>query len=330
MQKTIAVIFGGKSAEHEVSIISGKSIVKNLDPKKYKIRKIFIDKKGFWFKNGKKHTAEECLKNIDVAFPILHGTYGEDGTIQGLFEILNIPYVGCGVTQSALGMDKEFSKTIWSEKGLPVVKFKTVIKPDWQKNKNLILKEITRLKFPSFVKPANLGSSVGIKKVKTKKELEKAIKNAFIYGDKVIVEEAVNNAREIEVSLLGNDNVTSSICGEIIPANEFYDYDAKYNNPNSKAIIPAKIGKKTSSQIKKTAEDAYKALNLYGLARADFLLSEKTGEFVISEVNTMPGFTQISMFPKLWEASGVPYQKLLTKLVDLAEEKFREKSRYKI
>lgn len=330
MQTKVAVIYGGRSAEHEVSVISGKSIAKNLDRKKFKVTEIFIDKKGFWFKNGKKQTAEECLKNTHVAFPVLHGTYGEDGTIQGLFEMLNIPYVGCAVAQSVIGMDKAFSKTIWKEHGLPVVKFKSITKPDWQKNKNIILKEISHLKFPLFIKPANLGSSVGIAKVKSRIDLEKAIKIAFGYGYKIIIEEGVKDAREIEVSLLGNDKVISTVCGEIIPANEFYDYDAKYNNPNSKAIIPAKIDQKTSSQIKKTAEAAYKALSLHGLARADFLLSRKTGRFVISEVNTMPGFTPISMFPKLWQASGLPYQKLLTKLVELAEEKFREKSKYKI
>lgn len=330
MQKTIAVIFGGKSAEHEVSVVSGKSIAKNLDRKKFKIRDIFIDKKGSWFKNGKKQTAEQSLKNIDVAFPVLHGTYGEDGTIQGLFEMLDIPYVGNGIIQSALTMDKEFSKILWKAKGLPVVEFIAITSHQWQKKRPQILKQVSRLKPPIFVKPANLGSSIGITKTKSKKALEKAIKDAFLYGDKILLEEAVNNAREIEVSLLGNDNVTSSVCGEIIPANEFYDYDAKYNNPNSKAIIPAKIDKKTSSLIKKTAEDAYKTLGLYGLARADFLLSKKTGKFVISEINPMPGFTPISMFPKLWEASGVPYQELLTKLISLAEEKFREKSKYKI
>ncbi len=330
MHIKVAVIFGGKSAEHEVSIISGKSIAKNLDRKKFKVLEIFIDKKGFWNKGGKKLPAEQCLKNTDVVFPVLHGTYGEDGTIQGLFEMLNTPYVGCGVAQSVLGMDKEFSKTIWKEHGLPVVKFKSLTKNAWQKNKNLILKEISHLKFPLFVKPASLGSSVGISRAKTQAGLEKAINIAFAYGYKVIIEEGVKDAREIEVSLLGNNDVTSSVCGEIVPANEFYDYDAKYNNPNSKAIIPAKIDKKTSSKIKKTAEEAYKVLNLHGLARADFLLSKKTGRFVISEINTMPGFTPISMFPKLWEASGIPYQKLLTKLVELAEEKFKEKSRYKI
>ncbi len=330
MLKTVAVIFGGKSAEHEVSIISGKSIAKNLNRKKFKVTEIFIDKKGGWFKNGKKQKAEEILQNVDIAFPVLHGTYGEDGTIQGLFEMLNIPYVGCGVAQSVLGMDKEFSKIIWKEHSLPVVKFKSIKKPAWQKNKKQALKEVSHLKFPLFVKPANLGSSVGITKVKNKKDLEKAIEIAFRYGYKVIIEESVKDAREIEVSLLGNDDVTSSVCGEIIPANEFYDYDAKYNNPNSKAIIPAKIDKKTSSKIKKTAEDAYKALNLHSLARADFLLSRKTGKFVISEVNTMPGFTPISMFPKLWEATGLPYQKLLTKLIDIAEQNFRQKSLWEI
>lgn len=330
MRKTIAVIYGGKSAEHEVSVISGKSIAKNLDPKKFKVLEIFIDKKGFWFRNRKKLPAEQCLKNIDVAFPVLHGTYGEDGTIQGLFEMLNIPYAGCGVSGSALGMDKEFSKTIWKKHGLPVVEFKSITKSDWKKSKNLILKEISRLKFPLFIKPANLGSSIGITKIKSGADLEKAISFAFTYGYKVMVEEGLKDAREIEVSLLGNDIVTSSVCGEIIPANEFYDYDAKYNNPNSKALIPAKIDKKTSAQIKKTAEAAYKALNLDSLARADFLLSKKTGKLVISEINTMPGFTPISMFPKLWEATGISYQKLLTKLVELAEENFREKSRFKV
>ena len=330
MQTKVAVIYGGKSAEHEVSTVSGKSIAKNLDRKKFKIHEIFIDKKGAWFKNGKQQTAEECLKKADIAFPVLHGTYGEDGTLQGLFEMLNMPYVGCGVAQSVLGMDKEFSKTIWKEHGLPVVKFKSITTTAWQKNKKLILKGISNLNFPLFVKPANLGSSIGISKAKTQSALEKAISVAFMYGYKVIIEEGVKDAREIEVSLLGNNIVQSSICGEIIPANEFYDYDAKYNNPNSKAIIPAKIDKKTSTLIKNTAESAYKALNLHGLARADFLLSKKTGKFVISEINTMPGFTPISMFPKLWEASGLPYQKLLTKLVELAQENFSQKSSYKI
>lgn len=330
MLKTVAVIFGGKSAEHEVSITSGKSIAKNLDPKKFKVTEIFIDKKGIWHKNGKKQKAEEILKNVDIALPVLHGTYGEDGTTQGLFEMLNVPYVGCGVTQSALGMDKEFSKTIWQQAGLPVTKFKAITKVDWLQNKKLILKELLKLKFPLFVKPANLGSSVGITKVKHQKDLEKAITLALSYGYKTIVEEGVKDAREIEVSLLGNAEVTSSICGEIIPAHEFYDYDAKYSDIGSKLLIPAPIGKKLSQAIKKTAEEAYKALNLDSLARADFLLSKKTGKFVISEVNTMPGFTPISMFPKLWEATNLPYHKLLTKLVAIAEQNFRQKSRFKV
>lgn len=330
MTKTIAVIYGGKSAEHEVSIISGKSIAKNLDPKKFKVTEILIDKNGVWNKNGKSQIAEACLAKVDIAFPVLHGNYGEDGTIQGLFEMLAIPYVGCSVTQSTLGMDKEFQKIIWKQIGLPVVKFIAVTKSNWQKNKKLIIKEILALKFPLFVKPANLGSSVGITKVKDKKDLEKAITLAFSYGNKVLVEEAVKDAREIEVSVLGNDLVTSSVCGEIIPANEFYDYDSKYSDIGSKLIIPAPIDKKTASQIKKVAEEAYRALNLDSLARADFLLSKKTGKFVINEVNTMPGFTPISMYPKLWEAAGLPYQRLLTKLVEIAEQNFRQKSRWKI
>ncbi len=330
MPKTVAVIFGGKSAEHEVSVISGKSVAKNLDPKKFKVRQIFIDKKAIWHKNGKKQTAESCLKGADVAFPVLHGNYGEDGTIQGLFEMLNVPYVGCGVTQSVLGMDKEFSKIIWQQNSLPVCKFKAVTKGDWLKSKRPLVKEILKLKFPLFVKPANLGSSVGITKVKTPKDLEKAIRLAFSYGYKIIVEEGVVDAREIEVSVLGADTIISSICGEIIPANEFYDYEAKYSDVGSKLLIPAPIDRKTASQIKKTAEEAYKLLNLDSLARADFLLSKKSGKFVINEVNTMPGFTPISMYPKLWEASGLPYQKLLTKLISIAEQNFRQKSGWKI
>jgi len=330
MLKTVAVIYGGKSAEHEISIISGKSIAKNLDRKKFKAIEIFIDKNGSWAKAGKKQAAEACLAKADIAFPALHGNYGEDGTIQGLLEMLAVPYVGSGVSQSALGMDKEFSKVLWRQKGMPTVEFNAITKSDWQNNKTNQLKQISRLKFPLFVKPANLGSSVGVTKVKDKKGLEKAIATAFSYGYKIVIEEAVVAAREIEVSLMGNDNVVSSVCGEIIPANEFYDYDAKYKSTDSKLLIPAPIAKKTAAQIKKMAEEAYKTLNLYGLARADFLLSKTTGKFVVSEVNTMPGFTPISMFPKLWEASGLPYQKLLTKLINLAEEKFRQKSNWKI
>ncbi len=330
MKKTIAVIYGGRSAEHEVSLVSGKSIVEKLNRERFEIREIIIEKNGDWLVAGNKIPVERALEEIDIAFPVLHGTYGEDGKIQGLFEMLNIPFVGCGVVESVLGMDKEFSKIIWRASDIPVVNFVAFKETSWQRNKADFLKKINQLELPWFVKPANLGSSVGITKVKSEADLENAVKFAFEYGEKVLVEESVKNAREIEVSLLGNKDVEVSICGEVVPANEFYDYNAKYENENSKLFIPAKLETNLMKEIQEAAKDAYKTLGLYGYARVDLLLNKETNKFFVSEANTIPGFTAISMFPKLWAESGLSYTELLTKLVDFGFEQYNEKSRYKI
>lgn len=330
MKKLVAVIYGGRSAEHEVSLVSGKSVAEKLDREEFEVKEIIIEKNGDWLEGGTKISAEKALEKTDIVFPVLHGTYGEDGKIQGLFEMLNIPFVGCGVAESVLGMDKEFSKTIWRASRLPVVNFVAFKEISWQRNKTELLDKINQLKLPWFVKPANLGSSVGITKVKNESDLRNAVELAFKYGDKVLVEEAVKDAREIEVSLLGNKEVEVSICGEVEPGNEFYDYNAKYGNENSKLFIPAKLEPKLMKEIQEAAKKAYLALGLYGYARVDLLLSKTTNEFFLSEVNTIPGFTPISMFPKLWVESGLSYRQLLTKLVDLGFEQYNEKSRYKI
>lgn len=330
MRKTVAIIYGGRSAEHKISKISGKSIAANLDKEKFTPREILIDKKGKWFVGNKEVTVVEALKNVDIAFPVMHGTFGEDGKIQGLFEMLNLPFVGCGVTESVEGMDKEISKTIWKEKGLQVTKFFCLKKHDWGTEKDKQVEIVSKLKLPFFVKPAVLGSSIGIIKVKKLDELEKAIKQAFEYGEKILVEEGVEPNRDVQVSLIGNDKVEVSTVGEIIPANEFYDYNAKYENENSKLVIPAPLDSTLAIKIQNTAIKAYQILGLHGFARADFLLKKNTDDFFISEVNTIPGFTPISMYPKLWEHDGVGYQDLITRLIELGFEKYKEKLNYKV
>ncbi len=330
MQK-IAVIYGGRSAEHEVSIVSGKSVAANLDKSKFTTQEVLIDRSGDWLIDDKKVGIEETVKNCDIVFPVLHGTYGEDGKVQGLFEMLNIPYVGCGVTESAIGMDKEFSKLIWERYGLLTAKFVAVTKAVWKSEKDKINEEINQLKLPLFIKPANFGSSIGVNKVKKQEEIGKYINLAFEYGDKVIIEEGVENTREIELAVLGNDTVEVSVVGEIVPDREFYDYASKYDkNTKSKPIIPAQLPRGLSEKIRQAAKEAYIELGLYGLSRVDFLLNSQTNEFYINEVNTMPGFTPISMYPKLWEASGLNYKDLLTKLINLAKEKFAQKQNYKL
>ncbi len=351
----VGVLFGGKSAEHEVSLVSAQSVMENLDPKKYEVIPIGITHQGKWLSAGKplqylkrapKDLARKTIlpavrtdqelgsaarpKNypkVDVIFPVLHGTYGEDGTVQGFLELANIPYVGAGVLASAVGMDKVIQKKFFREAGLPVVKhlvFKRNqilerLDPDVVK---MIEKE---LGYPCFTKPANLGSSVGIYKAHTRAELKYMLKKSAHFDRKVLVEKAVANAREIEVSVLGNDEPQVSVCGEIIPSNEFYDYDAKYVDGKSKAIIPAKIPPKVSKQIQEIARRAFLALDCAGMARVDFLINGKTNEVFLSEINTIPGFTSISMYPKLWQASGLSYKRLLEKLITLALERWQDK-----
>lgn len=327
----LAIIFGGKSGEHEVSIVSARFIIREIDRGKYEIREILITKKGDWKVGGKGYSISESLKGIEVAFPVLHGPYGEDGTIQGLLEIFNIPYVGSGVLASAVAMDKALAKDLFIANGLPVVDSLVIRKFHLDKEKNSILYKVERqIGLPSFVKPANLGSSVGVSKVKKKDDLPKSIEEAFEYDSKVLVEKAVQNAREIEVAVLGNENPELSVCGEIVPSREFYSYEAKYVDKSSKLIIPAKLSQEKNKEISDLASAAYKAIGASGMARVDFFLDGKSGKVYLNEVNTIPGFTSISMYPKLMEKSGLSYGKLIDKLIQLGIRRFNSKSSLRI
>ena len=263
---------------------------------------------------------------VDVIFPVLHGTFGEDGTIQGLLELADFPYVGAGVLASSAGMDKDVMKRLFRDAGLPVVPWELVLRRDWEHDPAGVRKRIEkRLRYPLFVKPANLGSSVGITKAHKPRELQAAMDLAAQYDRKILVEKAVD-AREIECAVLGNDSPEASVPGEIIPVNEFYDYEAKYIKEGSELAIPARLSPRQSKRVQELAVRAFKAIDCAGMGRVDFLLERKTGKIFVMEINTIPGFTSISMYPKLWEASGVPYSKLLDRLIDLALERHRDKT----
>ena len=263
---------------------------------------------------------------LDVVFPVLHGPYGEDGTVQGLLELANVPYVGAGVLASAVGMDKAAMKLVFAAKGLPICDYEVVLKRDWQRDERAILQTIvTRLGFPVFVKPANLGSSVGISKAKHAAELRTAIALAAQFDRKIVIEAAVPQAREIEVAVLGNDDPEASVPGEIIPSGEFYDYEAKYVSDDSRTVIPAPIDGARAADVRALAIAAFKAIDGAGMARVDFLLAGDSQVLYLNEVNTIPGFTTISMYSKLWEASGLPYARLLDRLIALAIERHAEK-----
>lgn len=311
----IGVLFGGKSAEHEVSLQSAKNVINALDKNKYQVTLIKINEDGkFNFNN---------LINFDVIFPVLHGPFGEDGSMQGLLKLSGIPFVGAGVLGSAVGMDKDTMKRLFRDAGIPIGKFITIRSVD-SINFNKIKKE---LGLPLFIKPVNMGSSVGISKVKSKNEFEKAIKEAFKFDTKVIIEEFIDG-REIECSVLGNENPVASVPGEIIVNQEFYSYDAKYIDTGSVTEIPAKVEKKTIKKIQNIAVQVFQTLNCEGMGRVDFFL-KKNGSIVVNEINTIPGFTNISMYPKLWEASGLPLSKLLDKLINLAIERFEKEQKLK-
>jgi D-alanine-D-alanine ligase len=261
-----------------------------------------------------------------VVFPVLHGTFGEDGTVQGLLELADLPYVGAGVLASAAGMDKDVMKRLFREAGLPILPWELVLRADWEKNPAAVRKRIEkRLRYPLFVKPANLGSSVGISKVRNQRELPAAMNLAGQYDRKILVEKAID-AREIECSVLGNDAPQASVPGEVIPVNEFYDYEAKYLKEGSELIIPAPLTFRQTRRVQEVAVRAFQAIDGAGMGRVDFLLDRKTGKVYVNEINTIPGFTSISMYPKLWEASGVSYAQLLDRLIELALERHREKS----
>jgi D-alanine-D-alanine ligase len=355
----IAVIYGDKSGEHEVSLLSASSIARNIPADKNTLLLVGINKKGGWFLQDDAQ-AQEIRKNpkavlaivedekrrisivpgggiagafvcngavipVDVAFPVLHGSFGEDGTIQGLFEMADIPYVGGGVMASSIAMDKEKTKALWQAAGLPVVPFVSLKMADWTnetEKRNLLLKAEKDLSFPLFVKPACAGSSVGAAKAVNREELEKRAADAFQWDDKIIIEPFIP-AREIECSVTGNESPVAYTPGEIIPTHEFYDYDAKYTDPDGASLrIPADIEEQTTKKIRQIAVQAYRTLDLSGLSRVDFFIDKRNDAIYLNEINTIPGFTSISMFPKMCEASGLPYQDLVMKLLYLARARF--------
>lgn len=343
---TVALIFGGRSAEHEISIISARAIYKNLDRKKYRVLSIYVSKMGNWklvpspLVPAKKLRAGGSFSFLpwdgrrtkpaikaDVYFPVLHGPYGEDGTIQGLLEMADVPYVGAPVLASAIGMDKAIFKHLLSRLGLPVVPYLVLHEKNWKKNrKHLEQKIIQELGLPLFVKPANLGSSVGISKVKGRKELAPAVRLAFRYDHKILVEKAIKG-REIECSVLGNERPRASLPGEVIPHREFYDYADKYLEGKTRFLIPAELPGDLSRRFQELAVASFEAIDGCGMARVDFFLEEKTRNIYINEINTIPGFTEISMYPRLWEVSGLSFPRLLDRLIELALRRHRLKKR---
>ena len=386
----VGILFGGRSGEHEVSLLSAASVLNAIDKEKYDVVPIGITKEGRWLtaENAENllagklqieprnlragdpdmtepaavlHRGEAAVFppepvhrdkglvpfqadasplrrasdraiNVDVIFPVLHGTFGEDGTIQGLLELADIPYVGAGVLGSAAGMDKDIMKSLFIAAGIPIVKHVTILRSAWEKDRKKTEKLVSsKLKYPVFVKPANLGSSVGISKAHDRHELGSAIEEAARFDRKIVVEEGVGGkkekAREIECSVLGNDEAQASIPGEIVPIKEFYDYNAKYLDEGSKLIIPAKLTKTQTRKVQAMAVQAFKAVDCSGLARVDFLMDPKTGKIYLNEINTMPGFTSISMYPKLWAASGLEYSDLIDRLIQLGIERHEDKKK---
>jgi len=314
----VAVIYGGRSGEHEISLRSSKSIIQAMDRTKYDISDYFITKEGKW----QPHPIlpePGAHPDIDVVFPVLHGTFGEDGTVQGLLELADLPYVGAGVLASSLSMDKEMMKRVCQERGLPVVEYVT------QTRGCVDTAEITsRLPFPVFVKPANLGSSVGISKAHDCAELEKALALAAQYDRKIIVERGISG-REFECSVLGNERPEASLACEVMPSRDFYDYEDKYLLDQAKFELPAKLEPRQMSELRRLAVECYRAVECEGMARVDFLLEASTGQLYINEINTIPGFTSISMYPKMWETTGLPYPKLIDRLIELALERHAAK-----
>jgi D-alanine-D-alanine ligase len=391
----VGILFGGRSGEHEVSLLSAASVLNAIDKTKYDVVPIGITKDGHWLtaehaerllkgettkepdSSREKHlragnpestpgaailargesvvvppepahresglapfqTEAPALRraadraiNVDVIFPVLHGTFGEDGTIQGLLELADIAYVGAGVLGSAAGMDKDVMKSLFRSAGLPIVKHVTILRNMWESGPKKVQKLVeSKLKYPVFVKPANLGSSVGISKAHDGKKLGPAIGEAAKFDRKIVIEEAVggkkSKAREIECSVLGNDDPKASVAGEIVPIKEFYDYDAKYLDEGSQLVIPAKITKSEMKKVQGLAVAAFQAVDCSGLARVDFLMDPKTRKMYVNEINTMPGFTSISMYPKLWAASGVSYSELVDRLIQLGVERHKDKKR---
>ena len=346
----VAIVFGGRSAEHEVSNVSARSVLEALDPKRYEAIPVGIDKQGAWHllegppelgagatslpaidpsegrpaeldRGGSRSIVSGTSREpIDVVFPVLHGPRGEDGTIQGLFELAGIPYVGAGVLASAIGMDKAVQKALFSEAGLPVVAHEVVPVRLWREDPEAVEGHAEALGYPVFTKPASLGSSVGICKVKGPADLPAALEEAFRHGRKALIEASVEGAREIECGVLGNDDPVASVPGEIVPSSEFYDYRAKYLDEGTRLEIPADLPPGITERIQQLSVSAFRAIDCAGMARVDFFYRAPS-EVIVNEINTIPGFTQVSMYPKLWEASGLPYPALLDRLIELAMER---------
>lgn len=344
----LAIIFGGTSTEHDVSVVSATSVIQNLNKEKYEIYPTYIDKEGNWYKYTKQinevkvlpigtkleeiskiNNIIEYLKQMDIAFPVLHGLGGEDGSIQGLFQMINLPYVGCGILASSVGMDKVYTKIIFERAKISQTKYEyikankneyTYISSNFEEEKmeliNIVEKISKNLKFPMFVKPSNSGSSVGVTKANNKEQLQQAIINASKYDTKILIEEGIIG-REIECAVLGTNEIISSPVGEVLSAEDFYSFDSKYNNQESKAVIPANIDKEISNEIRDLSIKAFKAIDGKGLARVDFFVENKTNKIYINEINTLPGFTTISMYPKLFEKIGISYTEILDKLIEL-------------
>jgi D-alanine-D-alanine ligase len=321
MKTRVAVIYGGRSGEHEVSLRSAKSIIDAMDPEKYKVLHYLISKEGKW---SPRPIVPEPRGNpeIDVVFPVLHGTFGEDGTMQGLLELAELPYVGAGVLASAASMDKEVMKRLAKERGLPVVDYLVMSSKDVSNLEGIC----SRFEFPVFVKPANLGSSVGISKARNCEELKPALELAASYDRKVIVERGIIG-REFECSVLGNDDPVAAVPCEILPSKDFYDYDDKYLLEKAETVIPANLSPEQTAELQKLAVECYRAVECEGMARVDFLLENATGKLFINEINTIPGFTSISMYPKMWEYSGLAMPQLIDQLIELALERHQAKKR---
>jgi len=343
----VALLFGGRSAEHEVSLASASAVYKHIDKTRYNVTSIYIDKTGRWRRVASPLLPLEKLRGgpsssflpwevlaspskrirADIFFPVLHGPYGEDGTIQGLLELADVPYVGAGVLASAAGMDKAVMKVLFADRKLPIVKHRVIEEGEWKKSRptvlGLIREEFT---LPVFVKPANLGSSVGISKVKKWEEAGRALALAFRYDRKVVVEEGIKG-REIECSVLGNESPRASLPGEVIPHRDFYDYRDKYLEGKTRFQIPADLPASVIREVQRLAVEAYRAVECSGLARLDFFLEDGTGAIYVNEINTLPGFTEISMYPKLWGVSGIPFGRLIEELIRLGLQRHRRKKR---
>jgi D-alanine-D-alanine ligase len=363
----VGILFGGRSGEHEVSFCSASSVIEAIDKGKYEAIPIGISKSGYWIspeesrmalqtgkvegndfiawnskfnekrfiiisrKNNKIHYS--FSEKLDVIFPVLHGPYGEDGTIQGLLELMGIPYVGSGVTASSVSMDKELMKKIFQQAALPLTNWITIKRKRWDQERQKILDEIEKqLNYPLFVKPTNLGSSVGISKVQQVQELEHAINVAASYDRKIMIEEGVDNVIEVECSVLGNDEPEISMVGEVQPAGEYYDYDSKYIDQKTRLIIPARIPDDVANEVQKISKLAYLAIDAAGLSRVDFFVQKRLGSYKVylNEINTIPGFTRVSMYPKLWEKSGIGFSELIDRLIQLALDRYRDKMSNKI